>query len=416
MSYLFNLENKSRSIALPLRPHQGFLDRYLSVATAIVIAFVYLNIPIYVYTLNPALLPKYFYFIFLFAVAPLLTLKTKAFLSYLASPFPLWIIALVLFNTIYLLGAIADQNGAIANLINSRIQIGLMVFFLGFLLAITRTAAYEGIFPVFAALIPCTVIVDFLVPGLLYPVNTVGAVPGRAAGSFINPTIASEAILLGFIMACGVVKKGVRTLLLLLSGLAIVLTFTRSAIVAWILLYLFLWTKKVLPKSIVVVVLVVLGIPLVIGSFETYLSSRPEFAEGINNIEARLHFFSSGNVEDDSSRERLAVLMSSWDLFLHNPIFGAGAGATQLGPTYDWPHHVSTHNQFMMLAAEYGLIGISFWIALFFILWRGKYIQDLRLQHAMLFLFLYMTMFTHNMLDASYWLITFSLVSGRRRV
>jgi hypothetical protein len=415
MYFSTGLRTKSQSVILPIAASQGTLGKYLAVSAAIVLGLVYLNIPVYAYTLNSALLPKYFYYALFLALGPFLILRNKQFVSYLVSPFSLWVVAVVLFNTIHLLGALAGQDDRTSSVIDARIQILLMVFFLGFVFSITRTAAYERVFPVLAVLVPCLVLVDSHMPGLLYPISTAGTVPGRAAGTFINPTIASEVILLGALLACGVVTKRARLPLFLLAGAGVVMTFTRSAIIAWVLLYIYLLTRQILPKSVLIIALVALGIPASMGGLETYLSNRSDIAGGIDNIEARLNFFSSGDVRDDSAQERLAVLKSSWELFLENPVFGAGAAVTEVRSTH-WPHGVGPHNQFMVLAAEYGLIGISFWVFMAIILWRGRYFQDEAIQRAVFFLFLYMTMFTHNMLDAPYWLTTFALASGRRRI
>jgi O-antigen ligase len=77
---------------------------------------------------------------------------------------------------------------------------------------------------------------------------------------------------------------------------------------------------------------------------------------------------------------------------------------------------VGAHNQFVMLAADYGLFGIAMWASLIFILWHGEYFREKALQHSMCLLFILMTAFTHNMFDFPFWLLTFALASGKRRV
>jgi hypothetical protein len=67
-----------------------------------------------------------------------------------------------------------------------------------------------------------------------------------------------------------------------------------------------------------------------------------------------------------------------------------------------------------LLAAEYGLFGIGLWIWMIIILWKGRFFKDRGLQLAMVFLFAFMSFFTHQMFDsASYWLATFALLSTR---
>jgi O-antigen ligase len=114
-------------------------------------------------------------------------------------------------------------------------------------------------------------------------------------------------------------------------------------------------------------------------------------------------------LHDESALERAEVLEAGLDLFLKNPIFGAGAGATDL-----WSLRGSTHNQLIMLAAEYGVFGIAVWVSLAVTLWKGKYFQDKTYQLTVVVGFVFFSMFTHNMFDFLYWLVTFALVSGQR--
>ena len=69
----------------------------------------------------------------------------------------------------------------------------------------------------------------------------------------------------------------------------------------------------------------------------------------------------------------------------------------------------------LLFAAEYGIFGVGLWMWLLVILWNGKFFEERGLQLAMVFMFAFMSMFTHQMLDAaSYWLATFAAISVRR--
>jgi O-antigen ligase len=256
--------------------------------------------------------------------------------------------------------------------------------------------------------LPCAVIFDFAKPGEFYPLTSEGAVIGRAAAMFINPTAAGEAILHVFLIGCAVTKMKYRFPLFFLAGAAILTTFSRSSIMAWVLILAILFFKRTMPKSSIIPVAIVLSISLILlGSFESYLLSRQDLDAGASNILARLDFFSSFAFDDDSSEERADVMVAGWELFLQNPITGAGAGATLF-----WSHRGGTHNQFLLFAAEYGLLGIVLWIWLLAILWNGTFFKDRGLQVAMVFLYVFMSLFTHVMLDSSsYWLATFALIS-----
>ena len=395
---------------------------YQEFVLIIALGAIYSNLPIYGYVLNPGLLPKLTFFGVFFLIMPLLVIKYNIFGSYLASPFVLWAAVFLTLNIIHLAGfptggniggvfLIDNQMIARYSLVLTRTQYILFSIVLGFALYASTRSVYMHTFIFLAALLPCTVIIDFIQPGLLYPIDTNGAVLGRAAAMFINPTMAGEAMLIVFLLGCAVIKLKYRAPVFILLGAAILMTFSRSSIIAWVLLWPILIFKKILPKSAIIIAAITLGTSLVLlGTFENYLQNREEFDGALTNILSRLDFFSNFKLNDDSSEERADVIRAGWNLFLQNPIFGAGAGATRF-----WSHRGSTHNQLLLLAAEYGILGIGLWIWLLIILWKGKFFENRGLQFAMVFLFAFMSMFTHQMFDsASYWLATFALVSVKK--
>lgn len=413
---------RERMSSWGISPSASFLSWYYTVAIAASLAILFSNLPIYSYILRPDLLPKYFFFGLFALLAPLLVLKFHTLRSYLLSPFCLWAIVLVILNIIHLTSFSADGGNGAAPFIDSqintrsdfiltRIQYVVFALLFGFAVFASNNTSYLRVFILLAIAIPSAILLDFVSPGLLYPIDTSGAVLGRAAAMFINPTTAAEAALLIFIFACAVVKPKYRVSLFVLTAAAILVTFTRSAIIAMVLLWAMFIYKRILPRSTVIVsvLLLVVGV-MSFGAFEAYLGGRQDFEGALENVQARLNFFSSAELTDDSSLERAAVVKAGWEVFLQNPVFGAGAGATQF-----WSLRASTHNQLLLLAVEYGLLGIVLWGWLAIILWNGRFFQSRGLQLAVFFLYVFMSMFTHLMLDsASYWLATFALASLKR--
>lgn len=406
-----------------IRPYGGFLGWYHAVVLVIALSVIYANLPIYAYIRHPGLLPKYFFFGLFFLFSPLLLMKSRALSVYLTTPFALWASLLIVLNLAHVASFAWDSGTNVASLINiqmeeqkgqiaTRTQYIVFAWFLGFAVFASSRQSYRRAFAFLAVLLPCLIMLDFARPGLFYPIDLIGAVLGRASAMFINPTMAAEAILLVFIFACAVTKMKYRIPLFLLLGVGILVTFTRSAIIAWLLLGPLLIFARILPKSAIAVMSVVLGTALLfVGVFESYLGSRQDFGDAVANLQARLDFFSNVKLTDDSSQERAEVIRAGWDLFIQNPVFGAGAGATQF-----WTERGSTHNQLLMLAAEYGIFGIGLWLWMVTILWRGEFFENRNLQFAIAFLFVFMSMFTHQMLDsASYWLASFALASVKRR-
>jgi len=394
---------------------------YQCAVLGLALCAIYANAAIYLYTRDASLPPKYMYFLQVLLMAPVLWARRSALAAYLLSPFALWAGALVALNLVHLSTWWASGDASASYLVNqgdgvraalvlTRIQYILVAFMLGFVVFVTpaRTYLYAG--AVLAVLLPCAVLLDFAYPGLFYALDMEGAVLGRAAATFINPTMAGEALLHVLILGSAVTGLRYRGPLVLLAGAAILVTFSRSSIIAWGFVLAIMIVRGALPRSMAVTAAIALvALTLGIGSFESYLQSRDDFEGASGNIVSRLNFFSNFSFEDDSSEERASVVKAGWDLFLENPVFGAGAGSTLF-----WSHRGSTHNQLLMLAAEYGVFGIGLWIWLLIILWRGRFFAEPGLQLAVVFLFAWMSMFTHQMLDAdTYWLATCALVSTR---
>jgi O-antigen ligase len=397
----------------PQRRSSRLLTAWTGIVLSAILVCIYLHLPVFAYAMDKSLLPKFFYVGFMALLFPLLLARLNAFLAYLTSPFVLWAAVLLLLNLIHLA---SDGDVATARseaLVIFRMQAVAMVILLGFAFTQMRATGWERAFVVLAVLLPGLVIVDFLYPGVLYPVDTPGAVQGRAAGTFINPTIAGEAILLAFLMACPLVQKRYRTPLILLAGIGVLLTFTRAAMVSWIVIWVFLMLRRRLPAFSAIAALAVVALPLLMGGLENYISKRNDFGTALENVQQRLLFFSQARLDDDSAKERGAVLRAGWEAFSSNPVTGAGAGVTDGGTSRLWPHSVSTHNQLISLAAEYGVAGVALWVWLLVLLLRGRYFADRTMQTAVIVLFCMMTFFTHNMFDFPYWLLTFALLSER---
>lgn len=406
------------SIRKPIAKQTGlfsiFFDIYLAATIAVVFSLVYLDIPHYVFVLDPSIEPKYFYYASAVMIAPLMLFKFRQFLLYMLSPFSLWVFAEIIIQSYDLL----DANEAAYDLIMVRDNYLILAILYGFAASIARTESYQSTLRIMAIAVPVCVIIDFISPGIFNPEGLLEGFygGGRAAAMFINPTRAGEAILLTSLLAIPFMRLQYRMFLLLLAGAAVIVTFSRGPIIAFISFWLFLLTTRNLPKySFVFPLAVFAALPLLIAAFKSYIEERRDLDNASDNLFARLDFFQTESLSDDSAQERIKIVADGWKIFLDNPIFGAGTGITDLQSNI-WPHAVNVHNQIVMVAAEHGIFGIALWAWLLVILWRGRYFEDTKFQVAAAVGIFFMSFFNHNMFDTSYWLMTFALVSGRRRV
>jgi O-antigen ligase len=378
---------------------------YATIVITMVISLVYLDIPSCIFAMNSGILPKYFYYGLFVMIVPILLLKLKEFVLYLASPFSLWVFAEIIIHTLDL----PDGSEVVADRIKELDQYLMLSLFFGFTFSVIRTESYEAIFRALAIIIPLLVLFDFISPGY-FPTDPETSVLGRASAMYVNPTRAGHAILYIALLAIPVTPVRFRMPLLLLVGAGVIVTFSRGPIMLWMLLGLFLLLTRTIPRSSLAFPLtIIISLPLLLNSFRGYLESRQDLNSSLDNIFGRLDFFRTQSLGEDSAQERLEVLHAGWNIFFDNPIFGAGTGATTF-----WSHRGGTHNQIAMVAAEHGILGIALWMWLIVILWRGTYFQDSRFQQVAAVGTFLASFFSHNMLIDLYYVLTYALVSGRR--
>lgn len=381
---------------------------YLYTAIALIFCLVYLDIPAYIFVLNSAILPKYFYYTLFAFTSPFLVLKFKEFILYMASPFALWMYAEIIVNSWYLI-----QGNEIVNEVIKDIDLNLiMCFVFAFIAKIAPAESYQKLFPVLATIIPMCVIFDFVSPGFFYPIGTELTVIGRASAMYIVATRTAEVTLITCLLALLVINIQYRLPLVLLSGIAVLVTFSRGSIAIWIILVGWLIaTRKISKYSLPFLLGIITILPMLLVGFKSYIQSRQDLDFGLDNILDRLNFFQTRSLEDASAQERLEVLKAGWQLFIDNPIFGAGSGATTI-----WSHRSGPHNQFITAGAEHGLLGIALWLWLLIVIWQGNYFKDKRFQLAFAIGTFFFSFFTHNLMTTPFWLITFALLSGDRQI
>ncbi|MGO9460342.1 MAG: O-antigen ligase family protein [Rhodomicrobium sp.] len=375
------------------------------------IVLIYLNIPTYLEAFYPSLLPKYWYFGMAALYAPWILASLSGNAPYSHAPFTMWAAAFTSLLAIHLLVALSDNETVRADIIATTLQYVVLAALQGMAFSAIPQKHYSFIFPLISAAIAATLIVDFVFPNTLYATREVGTVVGRAGGTYFNSTRAGEGLIITLIFSFIRLRGLPLLLLLLFSGAATLLTFSRAAIMGWVLLWPIALYNRILPRYTYGVLFgVVFVLPIVTTTIVTYMSTSPELLEGLNNIQNRLLFFENYSLEDDSGSARSEILAIGLQTFLDHPIFGAGSGYT-----YVWQYGISTHNEVALFLAEYGLIGLFFWIWLLAILWNGRYFAKRWHQISAALYFVYFSMFTHNMLDAIYWTFSFALFALRSK-
>src|SRR6478752_8475242 len=78
------------------------LAAWIGLALPLILVCIYLHLPVFAYTIDKSLLPKFFYVGFVALLLPVLLTRLNAFVAYLTSPFVLWGGALLILNFMHL--------------------------------------------------------------------------------------------------------------------------------------------------------------------------------------------------------------------------------------------------------------------------------------------------------------------------
>jgi len=249
---------------------------------------------------------------------------------------------------------------------------------------------------------------EFFNPLAFYSLESGFNILGRSAGFYINANKAGEAILLGLIFSYSIVPNKLKGIFLIATFAGVLVTFSRAGISSWFIIVTILSLEKVIDKKNIFLVAALLGVglfvavPFLIGYIQSDLDTVA------SNLLNRLDFFSSTeHTLDPSEIERIAVAVSAFNTFADHPLLGGG-----IALTYHWDFDVSTHNIYLKLMAEYGILG--FFIYPLLVLSSVWHIRgpERKIANAFVVYLLLVGFTTHNILDAYHFLIAFGLMAN----
>lgn len=233
-------------------------------------------------------------------------------------------------------------------------------------------------------------------------------VEGRAAGLFVNPNISGQQLVFGMVISVLILPKKYRWWLCLFVGTGVILTFSRGAILLWMIAILGLaWGNTFVIKRTVSVLSIgaavtILTITLAAGNWigvfksiglDSYLNDNTSSRIGESFLEQN----------DYSSKTRRYVAEKGISMFFDNPAIGYGVGATGQKATA-----ISPHNMYIYIALQYGIIGLIMFLSLIWLLWEGNSYQ------AKIVAVLYAVggMFSHNNLEQASVIVVLALVTA----
>jgi len=227
---------------------------------------------------------------------------------------------------------------------------------------------------------------------------TFSTVPGRAAGLYGNPTISGFMLVSLGILGIRTVGFPLRQVVWALISLAVVITFSRSAwlfvAISTIMLAAYGYfgrgrVRYVYAAALVLFISAIAFIVLDRGTGE--FVARSSLARYLNLDSLQRLGATTSVLSDYSSRQRADVARLGLEYFANSPFFGCGLGFTR-----EWDSPIGTHNMYVLMLAEGGLLGGTMYAAIIgFLIFRGS---DRRLVLGLVVLSA--GFFTHNLLDA----------------
>jgi hypothetical protein len=370
---------------------------------------VFSNLPIYIFTfILPPLVPLYWLgalFVLTFLALSRVPPRERDYS-------PIFLAVLVGYAGICLIWYVAQGGGEPA-LLRQRL-LGVAVCAASYLVFATNPAALHAARRALVAMVVLAVLVnayDITHPFALIPADSEFSIVGRAAGFFINPNQAGAALVAGFTLSVGVVAPRWRPAYLVLVAIGVALTFSRAAILGLVLVtFLLAFRGRSLSfRQVAAAVIVLASVSwitwlLVAAELEDRFHIDPEVA-----LDRVFWILDPSNRSDFSEWERLMLLERGWEQFLGSPFLGNGLGSTEL-----WEARSSTHNEYVMQASDFGVLGL-FVLPAFVLAAVGT--QRFALTDAAvtgLFL-LFWGLFSHNILSEFYLLLTISLIAALSR-
>jgi O-antigen ligase len=250
---------------------------------------------------------------------------------------------------------------------------------------------------------------------ILNPSAFGGLVEGRATGFYLDPNDCANTLILGMILSVSIVPKKLRIFWVLIVGFGVVLTFSRGGILGWIFVVIMMSLARIIFSKKSLIWILVMGMLLFFVAqlgFQGIGDSSNIYNQLDSVALARVEGIIGGDdsvVEDASTIQRKGVAEKGWEMFLERPIFGYGIGSTFDYSITGFP--VSTHNMFVLYAAEYGIVGISILpLAIYAVIHRSRgETRKIGIVFAVFILFI--SFFSHTVLSLNYYLIPFALMA-----
>jgi O-antigen ligase/polysaccharide polymerase Wzy-like membrane protein len=195
--------------------------------------------------------------------------------------------------------------------------------------------------------------------------------PGRAAGFYVDPNVASYALSLIMVCAIESVPRRLRWAFVLACGLGVLLTFSRSGWIVWGIGVTWMgWqsdSRSGVKKLAIVAACLLLGVGFLVmvffGGLGELLLNTPIGSHLDASTLARLGVTASSLSGHSADLHREEIWYSFREIG-RKPLFGYG-----LGYVYEWELPIGPHDMYLRFFVEGGLCGLLLYLLLMALLW-----------------------------------------------
>jgi hypothetical protein len=246
----------------------------------------------------------------------------------------------------------------------------------------------------------------------LFNPETFSTVKGRSAGLYQNANRAGAALNLGMIIGLGAINRRWWVPFAIATGLGILVTFSRSAIVGWAFTVLLVFAMNYRVKDLVRYGLIagLFGMALVPVFWSSLLRSLEDRGILNNDVMGRVSLEVGGGVQAETDESRMTVAVHALEIFADHPILGLGTGAAY-EPPFDGPG-CGPHNEYLLLMVDYGLLGLFILPALVWATTWGAGRETRAIAIPFAVFITYWGLFSHNILEEYFFLLVFALVAS----
>ena len=325
------------------------LNYYHKALIVAAVGIFYTNVPRYVYNSHAWTLeePKHWVLLFCLLTLPVLVIRMTGW-NRLKSPVTIWCFGYAWLSILWFL-PFSQSEIAWQEL---RWRFLTIIEILTFLMIFREPAATKLARKTLVAAVLVGVALNIYE---LFAPMSFSQTMGRSAGLYQNPTMAGEALVLGMIFSVTVLAPRYRGPFILLTGIGILTTFSRSAIPAWVvavagLIFVGrLSLKDFLVSGALGLLLVVM---ILLPRWDQLLTTGERSGTLNANVKERLEWFTDPiGVSDYSSWERQYLAKQAWEKIAQRPLLGSGTGSS-------YEAAIPPHNQYLSFMLDHGLIGV----------------------------------------------------------